>query len=103
MAATSPAAGAPGPEAGSLEALQQEFKERSRRGVSEAVWTPDGQALVFAYDGHLFRVGADGGEVKRLTREAGGRHALAFSRMEVSCRFCRVVTSICGIRRRESW
>ncbi len=79
MAETSHALGGPGPEPGSLEALQQEFAERSRRGVSEAVWTPDGQALVFAYDGHLFRVGADGGEVKRLTREAGGRHALAFS------------------------
>ena len=24
-------------------------------------------------------------------------------RMEVSCRFCKVVTSICGIKRRESW
>ena len=79
MAETSHAPGGPGPEPGSLEALQQEFAERSRRGVSEVVWTPDGQALVFAYRGHLFRVGADGGEVKRLTREAGGRHGLAFS------------------------
>ena len=75
----SPARGGPGAEPGSLAALEQEFAERSRSGISEVVWTPDGQALVVAYDGHLFRVGANGGEVERLTRNSGGRHAIAFS------------------------
>ena len=79
MAATSYAPGGPGAEPGSLEALQQEFAERSRRGISEVIWTPNGEALVFAYEGHLFRVGAEGGETERLTRDAGGRHAIAYS------------------------
>ena len=34
-------------------------------------WTRDGSALVFAYRGQLFRVGADGTALQALTSPAG--------------------------------
>jgi dipeptidyl-peptidase-4 len=67
-------------EAGSPEAaLAEAARARSRGGISEAVWMPGGEAVVFAYQGHLFRVEVASREVRQLTERAAGRAALGFS------------------------
>jgi dipeptidyl-peptidase-4 len=65
--------------AGDSEALASRVSARARGGVSDAIWTPDGNALVFAYRGSVFRIGADGGGLTRLTDDAGGAGELRFS------------------------
>jgi dipeptidyl-peptidase-4 len=60
-------------------ALAQKVVARARGGISEAVWTPSGDALVFAYRGDLFRVAANGSGLERLTRSGGGKSEIAFS------------------------
>ena len=52
---------------------------RARGGVSEVAWATNGREIVFAYQGDLFRVAADGSGLTRLTQAAGGRRELAFS------------------------
>jgi dipeptidyl-peptidase-4 len=68
-----------GPKVDAFQTLLREAAARARGGVSGLVWTPDGEALIFNFNGHLFRVPADGGNVEQLTRTAAGRQALAFS------------------------
>ncbi len=67
-----------GPAEDSLAPLMRAFHERTRSGVSGVTWTPDG-ALVFSYEGQLFRVSAAGGEPKQLTRSRASRRELGFS------------------------
>lgn len=63
----------------SLEFLRRAASRRMAGGVSEVVWTPDGKALIFAYQGHLFKGSAGGGSPTKLTREKSSRHSLSFS------------------------
>ena len=62
-----------------LAALTRAFAERTRGGVSDLVWTPDGGALVLVFEGNLFRVGSDGGTTEQLTVSRASRSQLAFS------------------------
>ena len=57
----------------------QKAEARTRGSVSALIWTPDGKALVFSYQGDLFRVNADGTHLKRLTQTKARKYALAFS------------------------
>ena len=78
--------------------LVQEVTARQHRGVSEVIWTPDGQALIFAVQttmttaprnrsrapmpgagDDLFQVNADGTGLKRLTRSPEDKYGLSFS------------------------
>jgi dipeptidyl-peptidase-4 len=79
------------------EKLALEAAARHHAGISEAVWTPDGHGFVFAfrtaYDAprvvsrgptpsgtdDLFRIGADGSDLTRLTSSPGDKYALGFS------------------------
>jgi len=80
------------------ERLALEAAARHHPGISEAIWTPDGRGFVFAfrtaYDlaprvvprgptpsgvDDLFRIGADGAGLTRLTAPAGDKYALGFS------------------------
>ena len=63
----------------SIEALAERARARARSGVSGLTWTPDGQALIFAYRGDLFRFQEDGSKPERLTQSGGGKSRLAFS------------------------
>ena len=67
------------PNEDSLAALARKVRERAERGISEVVWTPGGEGLVFAFRGDPFRVNADGSGLKRLTDSGKGKKALAFS------------------------
>ena len=62
-----------------LAALTRAFAERTRGGVSDLVWTPDGSALVFVFEGNLFRVGSAGGATEQLTVSRASRSQLSFS------------------------
>jgi dipeptidyl-peptidase-4 len=59
--------------------LAERVAARARGGVTDVAWTPDGRELVFVYRGDLFRVGADGSGLTRLTTTGAGRSELAFS------------------------
>jgi dipeptidyl-peptidase 4 len=53
---------APDPPAGTTtDALAAQAAARARGGVSEMVWLPDGQGLLFTSRGQLYRVALDGG------------------------------------------
>jgi dipeptidyl-peptidase-4 len=56
-----------------------EDNNRSRGGIAEAVWTPDGEELVFNYEAHLFQVEVSSRRVRRFTDRSADRHALGFS------------------------
>ena len=81
------------PDGGANRALTRKVEARQREGLARTppccqpyppsrhtpAWTRDGSALVFAYRGVLFRVGADGTGLTRLTRPEGDKYAVAFS------------------------
>ena len=81
------------PDGGANRALTRKVEARQREGLARTppccqpyppsrhtpAWTRDGRALVFAYRGVLFRVGADGTGLTRLTRPEGDKYAVAFS------------------------
>ena len=77
MADGAPARQDPGPDTN--VALAQKVAARARGGVSGLTWTPDGKRIIFAFEGHLYDVAADGGAPKRITATPAGRSALAFS------------------------
>src|SRR5687768_11658081 len=73
-------------------ALAQRVEARARTGIAltppccqvasnreTPAWTPDGQALVFAYRGALFRVNADGTGLRRLLEPEGDKSNVGFS------------------------
>ncbi len=62
-----------------LAALERAYEERSEKGVSDVTWSPDGRSLILSYDDHVFRVDADGANLRRLTSAEAGRSELAFS------------------------
>ena len=62
-----------------LAALRRDYEERSLRGVSDVTWSPDGRNLILSYDDHLFKVDADGANLRRLTNAEADRGALDFS------------------------
>lgn len=59
--------------------LQQQARERMSPGVSEVIWAPDGESLLFLYRGDIFRVQRDGSALTRLFDTHGGRRSLKFS------------------------
>ena len=59
--------------------LAERIAARARGGVTDLTWERSGRTIVFAYRGDLFRVGADGSALSRLTRDGGGRSDLTFS------------------------
>lgn len=61
------------------EELVQKAASRSRSGISEVIWAPNGKALIFCYQGDLFQVKADGTDVERLTQSPKGEYAISFS------------------------
>lgn len=61
------------------DALADRVGARNRRGVGEAVWTPDGRAVVLVHDGALLRAALDGSAPTRLTATRARRGALEFS------------------------
>jgi dipeptidyl-peptidase-4 len=81
------------PDGDANEVLAQQVEARQREGLARTLpccqaypanrhtpaWTRDGRALVFAYRGVLFRVGADGTALTRLTRAEGDKYAVSFS------------------------
>lgn len=67
------------PDATPNEQLAERVAARGRAGVSELVWTPDGNGVVFTHRGNIFRVGADGSGLTRLTVSAGAKYSLTFS------------------------
>ena len=70
----------PEPPAGtSLTDLMAKAAARSRGGVSEIIWAPDGQSLLLGYRGDIFRVGADGQGLTRVQQGGGRKSSLAFS------------------------
>jgi dipeptidyl-peptidase 4 len=50
----------------SLEALRQRARTREHRGISDLIWHPDGERILFVLDGQLTIVGHDGGEPETL-------------------------------------
>ena len=79
-------------------ALAERVTARQHRGVAEAIWTPNGDALIFAIQTRgmdvprnrsgapmpeggddLFQVNPDGTDLKRLTRSPGDKYLLSFS------------------------
>lgn len=70
----------PPPEAGlSREALADRIAERGRRGVSEILWSPDAQRVLFVYRGRLHSVPAAGGETEPVLEEGESRSRFSFS------------------------
>ena len=69
----------PGLPADPLAPLTRAFRERAQSGVTDFAWTPDGNGLIFGYDGQLFRVDATGGEPLQMTRPRASRGTFAFS------------------------
>lgn len=61
------------------KALAQKIAARTRGGVSEVIWTPYGKALIFSYQGDLFRINDDGTDLKRMTQTEGRKYAMGFS------------------------
>ncbi len=62
-----------------LAALRRDYEERSLRGVSDVTWSPYGRSLILSYDDHLFKVDADGANLRPLTNAEADRGALDFS------------------------
>jgi dipeptidyl-peptidase-4 len=62
-----------------LGELNRSFRERSRTGVSQVVWTASGDALVFAFDSRLHRVSAEGGTPEVVTSARASRSDLSYS------------------------
>jgi dipeptidyl-peptidase-4 len=71
--------GSTAPSTDPVRSLAEALQQRTRRGVSEVAWTPDGRSLVFGFQGDLFQMRADGKEVEKLTRSGKGPSHLAFS------------------------
>ena len=64
---------------GLTDALGDQAKTPSQSGVSELIWAPDGQAVVFSYQGALFRTKGNVKSVERLTQSRVGKSHLVFS------------------------
>lgn len=75
--------GAPPAEKPAANASFQELARwaaaRHDPGVTAVVWSEDAKALVFVFQGDLYRVGADGAGLTQLTRTAEAESAPAFS------------------------
>lgn len=73
----------PGPTrpavAETLAAETEVATARAHRGLSEVIWTRDGQALVFVYRGELYRVGLESPRPERLPGPAGSKSSIQFS------------------------
>ena len=63
----------------SLKALTERAAARTRSGIADVIWTPDGSALIFAYRGDLHRIAPDGSGLERLTTSGGGKSRLTYS------------------------
>ncbi len=68
-----------GPLGSSFEELRRKTDERLRSGISEARFTPDGNALVYLFEGDLYRTSIGGKDVVRLTEGGGLTRAVGFS------------------------
>lgn len=60
-----------------LRRLTDESEGRS--GVSQFVWTPSGDALIYVRGGEIWRVAASGGAGERLTKTGAGKSSLSVS------------------------
>jgi dipeptidyl-peptidase-4 len=67
------------PLGSSFEELRRKTEARLAPGISEARFTPDGNALVFVFSGDLYRASVDGKELVRLTEGGGLTRSLGFS------------------------
>ncbi len=75
----------PAEDSGSMEAMKRDLRYRTRGGVSQVVWTPDGERLIFTCEGHLHRIRSDGRDLERMTRDRAGRsYPCLFSRRSLS-------------------
>jgi hypothetical protein len=83
-----------------LRELNRSFRERSRSGVSQVVWTPSGEALVFAFKGRLHRVSAEGGTPEILVSARASRSDLSYS--PDGRRLSWIQEEICGSPARET-
>ena len=63
----------------SLKALTERAAARTRSGIADVIWTPDGSALIFAYRGDLHRIAPDGSGLERLTTSGGGKSRMTYS------------------------
>lgn len=71
---------APKPEPGqSREAMAERIATRMQTGVSELLWSPDSERVLYSYRGQLFEVAARGGEARRVLDDAAGQSQFAFS------------------------
>jgi dipeptidyl-peptidase-4 len=78
-AAAPSAAAIAGPNADAAERLARDVARRHDPGITEVIWTPDGNSLVFVCQGGLFRVRSDGAGLEPLAVTPGSRSSIAFS------------------------
>ena len=67
------------PDDTSLTALMARASARTRGGASDVVWLHDGRSLAVSYQGDLYRVPRNGGELTQLTHTARGASQLTVS------------------------
>ena len=63
----------------SLSALREASARRHRGGLSQFIWTPEGDRIVFPWDGEIHTVSIDGGTPEKLVDTGGGASRLAYS------------------------
>ncbi|MGH9336342.1 MAG: DPP IV N-terminal domain-containing protein, partial [Vicinamibacteria bacterium] len=63
----------------SFEEVRRKTEERLRAGISDARFSPDGDAIIIIYGGNIYRVPAGGGDPTRLTSSGGWTRSPGFS------------------------
>lgn len=63
----------------SLAALREASARRHRSGLSEFTWQPDGEKIVFAWDGAIRTISPQGGTPEVLVETGGAASRLAYS------------------------
>ena len=63
----------------SLESLSSHAARRHRGGVTEAVWSPRGERLYFAYENAIYAVPVAEGDIELVVKDGGAKSQLAFS------------------------
>ena len=67
------------PRSRPIAKLSEAAAARANRGISEVIWTDDGRAFIFGYQGDLFQVGADGTGLEQLVAPGGAKYSLDLS------------------------
>lgn len=71
--------GRPRPDVVTLSELKREEDARSRGGVSDLVWAPDGRRIFFVHDGELRSINRAGRRSRTLVESGGAKSQLAIS------------------------